>query len=127
MAEHNWLNLTLKTRADWTPWYDTVKSQAMEWEIWQYINPEVPETALSPLPTKPETPTVSRLREDAKTVLDLSNNAKMETENRKRMIIIQINAIQPREWQKGDDCVDRKEINKEGARFSELFREEKLA
>ncbi|KAJ5562541.1 hypothetical protein N7535_003010 [Penicillium sp. DV-2018c] len=55
-------------------WYSTVKNQAIQWEIWEYIDPEVPEAFLSVPPTKPEKPTVSRHREDASTVLDLSNN-----------------------------------------------------
>ncbi|KAJ5550509.1 hypothetical protein N7535_001549 [Penicillium sp. DV-2018c] len=67
MAEHNWLDLPLKTADDWVFWYAAVKYQAIAWDIWGYIDPDTPEESLSKPPYRGQgiyqsvTPEIGRL------------------------------------------------------------------
>ncbi|KAJ5124631.1 uncharacterized protein N7515_008456 [Penicillium bovifimosum] len=72
MSELNWLNIPLKWKQDWIPWYTTVKDQATVWDLWEYIDPETPEASLPNIPVKPKIPSVSEITSEAVSVLDLT-------------------------------------------------------
>jgi hypothetical protein len=73
MAEPNWLPFSLKSPDDWIHWYAAVRDQARTWGIWDYIDPERPDTALRTPPTEPPFPSPARIRPTALDILDLSD------------------------------------------------------
>jgi hypothetical protein len=74
IAKANWLSFPLKSQADWTTWFSTMRQQAKTWHIWEYIDPDLPDEEISQPPTVPSLLMPSSIRSTTKSIIDLKGD-----------------------------------------------------
>lgn len=61
--------VTLDTAADWDDWFNILKTRSEGLRVWRFVNPESSDEP----PSEPQPPTVSQLRAEARTIIELTS------------------------------------------------------